>query len=592
MAGSFFGEDGFTTTDVGSLRGATGPAGPTGPTGPAGTSGAVGPTGADGAIGPIGPTGPAGSGGGDVVGPASAVGDNIATYNSTTGKLIKDSGVAVSAIAGKQPLDADLTAIAALAGTSGFLKKTATDTWALDTSTYLTSLGVGSTTQAWDADLDAFAALAATAGFIKKTGANAYTIDTATYSATGHTHTAANISDSTTVGRSMLTAADAAAQTALLNNFSSTLKGLTPLSGGGTTNFLRADGSWAAPPGGGVWGSITGTLSSQTDLNSALAGKQAQDGDLDAIAALAGTTGFLKKTAANTWSLDTSTYLTSLGIGSSTQAWDADLDAIAALAGTTGFLKKTAANTWSLDTSAYITGNQTITLTGDITGSGTTAITTAIAANAVVNADLAQVATATFKGRTTAATGNVEDMTATQATALLDNFTSTTKGLAPLSGGGTTNFLRADGTWAAPSGGGGGAQIWFGDTPPVSPATYPLWFDTTGIQMYGYYNDGTSSQWVSTSVPGPVAPWTATTITVPGTLGGRREYRETITLAGVTASNSIAIKLAPALDTDENDPEMLDVVTLVAIPGTGTFDALITFDHPHSGVIKLQYQVT
>lgn len=36
-------------------------------------------------------------------------------------------------------LDADLTAIAALAGTSGLLKKTAADTWELDTSTYLTS---------------------------------------------------------------------------------------------------------------------------------------------------------------------------------------------------------------------------------------------------------------------------------------------------------------------------------------------------------------------------------------------------------------------------------------------------------------------
>jgi hypothetical protein len=38
-----------------------------------------------------------------------------------------------------QPLDADLTAIAGLAGTSGLLKKTATNTWTLDTSTYLTS---------------------------------------------------------------------------------------------------------------------------------------------------------------------------------------------------------------------------------------------------------------------------------------------------------------------------------------------------------------------------------------------------------------------------------------------------------------------
>jgi hypothetical protein len=33
--------------------------------------------------------------------------------------------------------------------------------------------------------------------------------------------------------------------------FASTTAGLAPLSGGGTTNFLRADGTWAAPPGGG-----------------------------------------------------------------------------------------------------------------------------------------------------------------------------------------------------------------------------------------------------------------------------------------------------------------------------------------------------
>ena len=66
--------------------------------------------------------------------------------------------------------------------------------------------------------------------------------------AASHTHTAAEISDSTAAGQSMLTAADAAAQTALLNVFASGLKGLAPASGGGTTNFLRADGTWAAPP--------------------------------------------------------------------------------------------------------------------------------------------------------------------------------------------------------------------------------------------------------------------------------------------------------------------------------------------------------
>ena len=93
-------------------------------------------------------------------------------------------------------------------------------------------------------------------------------------------------------------------------------------------------------------------------------------------------------------------------------------------------------------------------LTGDVTmTAGTT--TTVIAANAVTNADLADVPTATFKGRTTAGTGDPEDLTAAQATALLNTFSSTTRGVVPASGGGTTNFLRADGTWAAPAGGSG-----------------------------------------------------------------------------------------------------------------------------------------
>jgi hypothetical protein len=37
--------------------------------------------------------------------------------------------------------------------------------------------------------------------------------------------------------------------------------GLAPASGGGTTNFLRADGTWAAPPGGSGSGDVTGPAS-------------------------------------------------------------------------------------------------------------------------------------------------------------------------------------------------------------------------------------------------------------------------------------------------------------------------------------------
>lgn len=47
-----------------------------------------------------------------------------------------------------QPLDADLTAIAALTGTTGLLKKTAANTWTLDTSAYLTGITSGMVTTA------------------------------------------------------------------------------------------------------------------------------------------------------------------------------------------------------------------------------------------------------------------------------------------------------------------------------------------------------------------------------------------------------------------------------------------------------------
>lgn len=65
---------------------------------------------------------------------------------------------------------------------------------------------------------------------------------------------ATGISNATAAGRAMLTAADATAQTTLLDVVTSAAKGLAPASGGGTTNFLRADGTWAAPPGGGASG--------------------------------------------------------------------------------------------------------------------------------------------------------------------------------------------------------------------------------------------------------------------------------------------------------------------------------------------------
>jgi len=98
------------------------------------------------------------------------------------------------------------------------------------------------------------------------------------------------------------------------------------------------------------------------------------------------------------------------------------------------------------------TGIQTSAFTGDVTKTaGGIALT--IANDAVTYAKIQNVSnTSRFLGRISGGAGDVEELTGTQATTLLDIFTDALKGLAPASGGGTTNFLRADGTWAPTSG--------------------------------------------------------------------------------------------------------------------------------------------
>ncbi|MCH8134799.1 MAG: hypothetical protein IIB77_02335, partial [Proteobacteria bacterium] len=66
------------------------------------------------------------------------------------------------------------------------------------------------------------------------------------------------------------------------------------------------------------------------------------------------------------------------------------------------------------------TGDQTITLTGNVTGSGTGSFAATIANDAVTLAKMANMATASFIGRTTAATGDPEVLSATTARSILN----------------------------------------------------------------------------------------------------------------------------------------------------------------------------
>jgi hypothetical protein len=93
---------------------------------------------------------------------------------------------------------------------------------------------------------------------------------------------------------------------------------------------------------------------------------------------------------------------------------------------------------------------------GDVTVGGT-GTTLTIDNNAVTYAKMQDVsATNRFLGRITAGAGDTEELTGTQATSLLDLFSTstTTKGLVPGSNGvASTNFLNASGAWSVPAGG-------------------------------------------------------------------------------------------------------------------------------------------
>ena len=126
----------------------------------------------------------------------------------------------------------------------------------------------------------------------------------------------------------------------------------------------------------------------------------------------------------------------------------------------------------------------------------------------------------TFKGNNTGATGAPLNLTAAQLTAELGIFSSTLKGLVPLSGGGTTNFLRADGTWS-----------------PLAPQVYP----GVGIAV------STGSAW-GTSITDNSANWntayswgnhasagyyTGTASTIRGLLSS--------TITGITYTNTTGV---------------------------------------------------
>jgi hypothetical protein len=91
--------------------------------------------------------------------------------------------------------------------------------------------------------------------------------------------------------------------------------------------------------------------------------------------------------------------------------------------------------------------------------------------------------------------------------------------------------------------------------------------------------------------PGASALGGFTTITLPSGRGVR-EWRESVSAPGVTAASRVQLGLAPASDTQENDPELLFPIALWARPTAGSLQIGAAFAHPVAGAVNLIWSAT
>ena len=226
-------------------------------------------------------------------------------------------------------------------------------------------------------------------GFLKKSGADTYSLDTNTYL------TAESDTLGTVTGRGASTATQVTfTGGALIGENGSAAAGI------GFRGATSGTATIQAPAAAGT-GTVltlpatTGTLAltsqlptvNNAGLTVSIGGTAAASGT--ALAMGTGTGFTANASSASTYDIRVGPGLTALATFMNTA--------------TAGFIRRTGADTFGIDTNTYLTGNQSISLTGDITGSGATSISTTLA-NSGVTAGTYTKVTVDAKGRTTAGT--------------------------------------------------------------------------------------------------------------------------------------------------------------------------------------------
>jgi hypothetical protein len=251
-----------------------------------------------------------------------------------------------------------------------------------------------------------------------------------------------------------------------------------------------------------------------------------------------GTAGTYKSVTTDAYGRITSgsnpTTLSGYGI-TDAQPLNSELTAIAALSATAGFVKKTGAGTYSIDTSTYLTANQTITLTGDVTGSGNGTFAATLANTAVTpgtydNATTISPFTVDSKGRIT----NV----GTPVT-IAPAFSSIASKPTTLSGYGITDALSTNGTLPLSYG-----QL-FSATLTTSTTTADQIVDAVAIASYR------TSEYLIQVTSGSAYQCTKVIIVHDGTLPYLTEYATVMTGASLAsfdatvASGNVNLTVTP-----------------------------------------------
>lgn len=215
------------------------------------------------------------------------------------------------------------------------------------------------------------------------------------------------------------------------------------------SKFLKGDQTWATPSSGPVSAvDITGSLSLITQSGLLPLAR----GVLETLAMVNGGTGASNATSART----------NLGLGSLATA-----NSIVLTTDTTGTLSigeggTNASNATDARSNLGLGSIATLSSVTLVTNTiGTLSVAqggTGASSGSAAYTNLGTMAASNLSGTVSVASGGTGASSSAGITATLDTFTSALKGLAPASGGGSTAFLRADGSWAVPAGGSGITQ--------------------------------------------------------------------------------------------------------------------------------------